>query len=172
MELENTARMRKQVLFCHPEAALRKSGEITDGVLEILRDSWFPPFCGQLLPRRSDDIYVSPANRRFNLRTGDTISGKDSPAERRVNAYFALLRKLTKLTTTNRKTPVTKSSLKNLTRCTQTLVCVWACAILPDLTARVLDLKASPIGRGQRGLIVAPPRRVKPCCCRTSRHHV
>lgn len=37
-----------------------------------------------------------------------------------------------------------------------------------DLTARVLDL-ASPIGRGQRGLIVAPPKAVKPCCCRTSR---
>lgn len=164
MKLENMARARKQDIIFSILKAHAKSGEdiFGDGVLEILQDGF-----GFLRSNDSsylagpDDIYVSPSQiRRFNLRTGDTISGKIRPPKDG-ERYFALL-KINEVNFDRPENARNKILFENLTplHANERLVMERGNGSTEDITARVLDL-ASPIGRGQRGLIVAPPKAGK-----------
>ncbi|MBM4294698.1 MAG: transcription termination factor Rho [Deltaproteobacteria bacterium] len=161
LSVEGAAGMRKQeLIFAILQAQVEKNGMISGGgVLEILPDGFgflrAPDY--NYLPG-PDDIYVSPSQiRRFNLRTGDTIAGQVRPPKEG-ERYFALL----KVETVNFEDPSVardKILFDNLT------------PLYPDerlkletdpdnYSARVMDLM-TPIGMGQRGLIVAAPRTGK-----------
>jgi transcription termination factor Rho len=161
MKIEGAAGMRRQdLIFAILQAHVNKNGAIYgEGVLETLPDGFgflrAPDYNYLSGP---DDIYVSPSQiRRFNLRTGDTVAGQiRSPKES--ERYFALL----KVEEVNQDSPeVSRNKIlfDNLT------------PIFPDerftlerepdnYSMRVMDL-ITPIGKGQRGLIVAPPRTGK-----------
>ena len=161
LSVEGAAGMRKQdLIFAILQAQVEKNGVISGGgVLEILPDG-FGFLRAQdynYLPG-PDDIYVSPSQiRRFNLRTGDTIAGQIRPPKEG-ERYFALL----KVETVNFEDPAVardKILFDNLT------------PLYPDqrlqletdpdnYSARIMDLM-TPIGMGQRGLIVAAPRTGK-----------
>ncbi len=162
--LENLARLHKKDIIFAILKAHAKSGEdiFGDGVLEILQDGFgFLRSADSSYLAGPDDIYVSPSQvRRFNLRTGDTISGKIRPPKEG-ERYFALL----KVDTVNYDRPENarnKILFENLTPLhpTKRLRLERGNGSTEDITARVLDL-ASPIGKGQRGLIVAPPKAGK-----------
>jgi len=144
-----------------------------DGVLEILQDGF-----GFLRSPESnylpgpDDIYVSPSQvRRFGLRTGDTVEGQiRSPKEG--ERYFALL----KVNTINFDQPDKirhRINFDNLTPLypEQRLTIELEDPTKKDLTTRVIDL-ISPLGKGQRGLIVAPPRTGKTVMLQNIAHAV
>jgi len=164
MGVENTARMRKQdIIFAILKAHALKGEDIHgDGVLEVLTDGFGFLRSGEgSYLAGPDDIYVSPSQiRRFGLRSGDTISGKiRSPKDS--ERYFALL----KVDQINYDTPDSakrKILFENLTPlfASQRLVMEQGNGSTEDLTARVVDLCA-PFGRGQRGLIVSPPKAGK-----------
>ncbi|MCR3755265.1 MAG: transcription termination factor Rho [Candidatus Westeberhardia cardiocondylae] len=164
MGLENLARMRKQDIIFSILKQHAKSGEdiFGDGVLEILQDGFgFLRFSDSYYLAGPDDIYVSPSQiRRFNLRTGDTISGKIRPPKEG-ERYFALL-KVNEVNYERPENAKNKILFENLTPlyANSRLRMERGNGSTEDLTARVLDL-ASPIGRGQRGLIVAPPKAGK-----------
>ena len=108
-----------------------------------------------------DDIYVSPSQiRRFNLRTGDTIAGKIRPPKDG-ERYFAML-KVSEINTDRPENAKTKILFENLTPLfpTERMIMEVGNGSTEDITARVIDLVA-PIGKGQRGLIVAPPKAGK-----------
>ena len=161
LSVEGAAGMRKQeLIFAILQAQVEKNGVISGGgVLEILPDG-FGFLRAQdynYLPG-PDDIYVSPSQiRRFNLRTGDTIAGQIRPPKEG-ERYFALL----KVETVNFEDPSVardKILFDNLTPLypDQRLELETS----PDnFSARVMDLM-TPIGMGQRGLIVAAPRTGK-----------
>ncbi len=162
--LSNLARMRKQDIIFSILKQHSKSGEniFGNGVLEILQDGFgFLRSSDSSYLAGPDDIYVSPSQiRRFNLRTGDTISGRIRPPKE-TERYFALL----KVDTINYDKPEnTRSKIlfENLTplHTNSRLYMERGNGSQEDITARVLDL-AAPIGRGQRGLIVAPPKAGK-----------
>ena len=164
MGLENLARLHKKDIIFAILKAHAKSGEdiFGDGVLEILQDGFgFLRSADSSYLAGPDDIYVSPSQvRRFNLRTCDTISGKIRPPKEG-ERYFALL----KVDTVNYDRPENarnKILFENLTPLhpTKRLRLERGNGSTEDITARVLDL-ASPIGKGQRGLIVAPPKAGK-----------
>jgi transcription termination factor Rho len=164
MGLENLARLHKKDIIFAILKAHAKSGEdiFGDGVLEILQDGFgFLRSADSSYLAGPDDIYVSPSQvRRFNLRTGDTISGKIRPPKEG-ERYFALL----KVDTVNYDRPENarnKILFENLTPLhpTKRMRLERGNGSTEDITARVLDL-ASPIGKGQRGLIVAPPKAGK-----------
>ncbi len=164
MGLENMARSRKQDIIFAILKRHAKSGEDIsgDGVLEILQDGFGflrSADCSYLAG--PDDIYVSPSQiRRFNLRTGDTISGKIRPPKEG-ERYFALL-KVNDINFTKPENSRNKVLFENLTPLfpNQRLVLQAGNGATEDLTGRVIDLVA-PIGKGQRGLIVAPPKAGK-----------
>ncbi len=164
MGLENLARMRKQDIIFAILKQHSKSGEdiFGDGVLEILQDGFgFLRSADSSYLAGPDDIYVSPSQiRRFNLRTGDTISGKIRPPKEG-ERYFALL-KVNEVNYDKPENARNKILFENLTplHANSRLRMERGNGSTEDLTARVLDL-ASPIGRGQRGLIVAPPKAGK-----------
>ena len=164
MGLENLARMRKQDIIFAILKQHAKSGEdiFGDGVLEILQDGFgFLRSADSSYLAGPDDIYVSPSQiRRFNLRTGDTISGKIRPPKEG-ERYFALL-KVNEVNFDKPENARNKILFENLTplHANSRLRMERGNGSTEDLTARVLDL-ASPIGRGQRGLIVAPPKAGK-----------
>jgi transcription termination factor Rho len=164
MNLENMARARKQDIIFSILKTHAKSGEdiFGDGVLEILQDGFgFLRSAGASFLAGPDDIYVSPSQiRRFNLRTGDTISGKIRPPKDS-ERYFALL-KIKEVNFDKPENSRNKILFENLTplHANERLVMERGNGSTEDITARVLDL-ASPIGRGQRGLIVAPPKAGK-----------
>jgi transcription termination factor Rho len=161
LSIEGASGMRKQdLIFALLQAELEKNGQIYgEGVLEILPDGFgflrAPDY--NYLPG-PDDIYISPSQiRRFNLRTGDTVSGQIRPPKES-ERYFALL----KVESVNFEDPEearNKILFDNLTplypqekfllETTQDV-----------LSARIMDL-LTPIGKGQRGLIVSPPRAGK-----------
>ncbi len=162
--LENLARMRKQDIIFSILKQHCKGGEdiFGNGVLEILQDGFgFLRSSDSSYLAGPDDIYVSPSQiRKFNLRTGDTISGKIRPPKK-TERYFALL----KINTVNYDKPdniKNKILFENLTplHTNYRLYMEIGNGSKEDITCRVLDL-ASPIGRGQRGLIVAPPKAGK-----------
>ena len=164
MGLENLARVRKQDIIFAILKQHSKSGEdiFGDGVLEILQDGFgFLRSADSSYLAGPDDIYVSPSQiRRFNLRTGDTISGKIRPPKEG-ERYFALL-KVNEVNYDKPENARNKILFENLTplHANSRLRMERGNGSTEDLTARVLDL-ASPIGRGQRGLIVAPPKAGK-----------
>ena len=162
--IENMARSRKQdVIFSLLKRHAKSGEEISgDGVLEILQDGFgFLRSADASYLAGPDDIYVSPSQiRRFNLRTGDTIVGKIRPPKEG-ERYFALL----KVDTINYDRPENaknKILFENLTPLFPNVRMKMEAGngSTEDLTGRVIDLCA-PIGKGQRGLIVAPPKAGK-----------
>ena len=164
MGLENMARARKQDIIFSILKTHAKGGEdiFGDGVLEILQDGFgFLRSADSSYLAGPDDIYVSPRQiRRFNLRTGDTIAGKIRPPKDS-ERYFALL-KIREVNFDKPENSRNKILFENLTplHAADRLRMERGNGSTEDITARVLDL-ASPIGRGQRGLIVAPPKAGK-----------
>lgn len=164
MGLDNVTRTRKQDLIFTILKRHAKSGEdiYGDGVLEILQDGFgFLRSASSSYLAGPDDIYVSPSQiRRFNLRTGDTIAGKIRPPKEG-ERYFALL-KIDSINEENNESSRNKILFENLTPLfpDDALPLETGNGSTEDLTGRVLDL-ISPIGKGQRGLIVAPPKAGK-----------
>ena len=162
--LDNVARSRKQDIIFSILKRHAKSGEdiYGDGVLEILQDGFGflrSSDCSYLAG--PDDIYVSPSQiRRFNLRTGDTIAGKIRPPKEG-ERYFALL-KVSDVNFTGPEQSKNKVLFENLTPLfpNERLILEAGNGSTEDLTGRIIDLCA-PIGKGQRGLVVAPPKAGK-----------
>jgi len=164
MGLENMARSRKQDIIFSILKAHARSGEdiYGDGVLEILQDGFgFLRSADSSYLAGPDDIYVSPSQiRRFNLRTGDSISGLIRPPKDG-ERYFALL-KVGEINFDSPESAKHKVLFENLTPLhpTKRLKLERGTGSTEDLTARVIDLVA-PIGKGQRGLIISPPKAGK-----------
>jgi transcription termination factor Rho len=164
MGLESLARSRKQDIIFNILKRHAKSGEDIsgDGVLEILVDGFgFLRSADSSYLAGPDDIYVSPSQiRRFNLRTGDTISGKIRPPKEG-ERYFALL-KVNEINFDRPENSRNKILFENLTPLfpDERLHLEAGNGSTEDLTGRIIDLIA-PIGKGQRGLIVAPPKAGK-----------
>jgi transcription termination factor Rho len=141
-----------------------KGGEsiFGDGTLEILQDGFgFLRSPDSSYLAGPDDIYVSPSQiRRFNLRTGDSVSGKIRPPKDS-ERYFALL-KVDQINFTDPSESKKKILFENLTPLfpDEPLALEAGNGSTEDLTARIIDLTA-PIGKGQRGLIVSPPKAGK-----------
>ncbi|MCG8126062.1 MAG: transcription termination factor Rho, partial [Candidatus Thiodiazotropha taylori] len=141
-----------------------KKGEsiFGDGVLEILQDGFgFLRSADSSYLAGPDDIYVSPSQiRRFSLRTGDTISGKIRPPKDG-ERYFALL-KVDKINYDKPENAKSKILFENFTPlfANQRFHLEIGNGSTEDITARTIDLCA-PIGKGQRGLIVSPPKAGK-----------
>jgi len=162
--VENLARSRKQDIIFSILKAHAKLGEdiYGDGVLEILQDGFgFLRSSDSSYLAGPDDIYVSPSQiRRFNLRTGDTVSGLIRPPKEG-ERYFALLM----VGQINHDAPENARSkvlFENLTPLfpKDRLTLEQGNGSTEDLTARIIDMVA-PIGKGQRGLIVSPPKAGK-----------
>ncbi len=164
MGLENLARSRKQDIIFSILKAHARSGEdiYGDGVLEILQDGFgFLRSADSSYLAGPDDIYVSPSQiRRFNLRTGDTISGLIRPPKDG-ERYFALL-KVGEINFDSPESAKHKVLFENLTPLhpTNRIKLERGNGSSEDLTARIIDLVA-PIGKGQRGLIISPPKAGK-----------
>ena len=162
--LENLARSRKQdIIFAVLKAHARNGENIYgDGVLEILQDGFgFLRSSDSSYMAGPDDIYVSPSQiRRFNLRTGDTVSGLIRPPKDG-ERYFALL-KDGQINFEPPENTRSKVLFENLTPLfpRDRLKLEQGNGSKEDLTARIIDLVA-PIGKGQRGLIVSPPKAGK-----------
>ncbi len=162
--IDNAARSRKQdIIFSLLKAQAKKGEHIYGGgVLEILQDGFgFLRSADSSYLAGPDDIYVSPSQiRRFNLRTGDTITGKIRPPKEG-ERYFALL-KVDQINYDKPENAKTKVLFENLTplHAHERLGMERGNGSTEDITARVIDI-ASPIGKGQRGLIVSPPKAGK-----------
>ena len=164
MGLDGLGRMRKQeIIFSLLKARAKRGEDIEgDGVLEILQDGFgFLRFADSSYLAGPDDIYVSPSQiRRFGLRTGDTVSGKIRPPKDG-ERYFALL-KVDQLNLDKPENARNKILFENLTPLfpEARFTLEQGNGSTEDLTARIIDL-AAPIGKGQRGLIVSPPKAGK-----------
>ncbi len=175
LEIENVGRMRKQELMFAIIKKRAKAGEqvFADGVLEILPDGFgFLRSPDTSYTASTDDIYISPSQvRRFNLHTGDMIEGEvrtPKDGER----YFAL----TKLDSVNGGSPEQnkhKVLFENLTPLfpTQQLRLEREIKGEENITGRIIDIIA-PIGRGQRALIVAPPKSGKTMMMQSIAHAI
>jgi transcription termination factor Rho len=164
LEIENTGRMRKQELMFAIIKKRAKTGEqiYADGVLEVLPDGFgFLRAPDTSYTASTDDIYISPSQiRRFNLHTGDMIEGEvriPKDGER----YFAL-NKLDKINGLPPEDNKHKIMFENLTPLFPKEQMRLERDIKSDenITGRIIDIIA-PIGRGQRALIVAPPKSGK-----------
>ncbi|RDE18195.1 transcription termination factor Rho [Motiliproteus coralliicola] len=164
MGLDNLARSRKQDVIFSILKKHAKSGEdiYGDGVLEILQDGFgFLRSADSSYLAGPDDIYVSPSQiRRFNLRKGDSISGKIRPPKDG-ERYFAML-KVDEINFDRPERAKNKILFENLTPlfAQKRLRLELGNGSTEDLTARVIDL-ICPIGKGQRALIVSPPKAGK-----------
>ncbi len=162
--VDGMSRARKQdIIFAILKAAAKEKEDIYgDGVLEILQDGFgFLRSSDSNYIAGADDIYVSPSQiRRFGLRTGDTVAGKiRTPKDN--ERYFALL----KVDTINYEPPENarnKILFENLTPLhpDERMRMERGNGSTEDITARIIDIVA-PIGKGQRGLIIAPPKAGK-----------
>ncbi|HKY69865.1 MAG TPA: transcription termination factor Rho, partial [Gammaproteobacteria bacterium] len=175
MGIENIARLRKQDLIFAILKAHAKTGEdiYGDGVLELLQDGFgFLRSSKYSYLPGPDDIYVSPSQiRRFGLRTGDTVSGKIRPPKDG-ERYFALL----KVDEINFEPPDqtrTKLLFENLTplHAEEKIHLEVGNGSTEDITARIIDL-VSPVGKGQRGLIVSPPKAGKTMILQNIAHSI
>jgi len=162
--IEGANRLRKQELIYALLKNQGKKGETIfgDGVLEILPDGFgFLRAPEESYLASTDDIYISPSQvRRFNLRSGDTIEGEiRSPKEG--ERYFALV-KVDKVNGESPEAAKHKILFENLTPLHPTEHMLIERDIRSDenITSRVIDMIA-PIGKGQRGLIVSPPKAGK-----------
>tara|TARA_B100000242_G_scaffold242668_1_gene182813 strand:- start:887 stop:2149 length:1263 start_codon:yes stop_codon:yes gene_type:complete len=164
MGLENVGRSRKQEVIAAIVRKLAKNGEdiYGDGTLEILQDGFgFLRSPDSSYLAGPDDIYVSPSQvRRFNLRTGDSIAGKIRPPKDG-ERYFALL-KVDEINFSEVNNKTHKVLFENLTPLfpDERLQLERGNGSTEDLTARIVDLVA-PIGKGQRALVVSPPKAGK-----------
>ncbi len=164
MGLDNISRTRKQDIIFVILKKHAKNGEdiYGDGVLEILQDGFgFLRSADSSYLAGPDDIYVSPSQiRRFSLRTGDTVAGKIRPPKEG-ERYFALL-KISDINFSKPENARNKILFENLTPLfpDERLKLEIGNGSTEDLSARVMDLVA-PIGKGQRGLIVSPPKAGK-----------
>ena len=175
LEIENVGRMRKQELMFAIIKKRAKAGEqvFADGVLEILPDGFgFLRSPDTSYTASTDDIYISPSQvRRFNLHTGDMIEGEvriPKDGER----YFAL----TKLDKVNGGPPEQnkhKVMFENLTPLfpKQQMRLERDIKGEENITGRIIDIIA-PIGRGQRALIVAPPKSGKTMMMQSIAHAI
>lgn len=173
--IENTARLgKKEIIFNLLKLCARTGEDIFgEGVIEILPDGFgFLRSADSSYLAGPDDIYVSPSQvRRFNLRTGDSISGKIRPPKEG-ERYFALL----KVDTVNFESPEkarNKILFENLTPIfpEERMRLELGNGSKEDITARVIDLTA-PIGKGQRALIVAPPKAGKTVLLQNVAHSI
>ncbi|MBY0452497.1 MAG: transcription termination factor Rho, partial [Bdellovibrionaceae bacterium] len=164
LNIQNIGRSKRQdFIFAILKEQAKKEQDITgSGVLEILQDGFgFLRSSEGSYLAGPDDIYVSPSQiRRFNLRTGDSVIGKIRPPKEG-ERYFALL----KVSTINGDDPDSardKILFENLTPlfAEERLRVECGNGSTEDITARVIDL-ISPMGKGQRGLIVSPPKAGK-----------
>ena len=162
LKVEGASGMVKQeLIFSLLQAQTAKNGLIYgEGVLEILPDGFgflrAPDY--SYLPG-PDDIYISPSQiRRFNLRTGDTVSGQIRPPKD-TERYFAML-KVEAVNFENPEVAREKIIFDNLTPLYPEERIKLEKNNPEDLSARIMDL-LTPIGKGQRGLIVSPPRTGK-----------
>ncbi|MDH1702498.1 transcription termination factor Rho [Comamonas terrigena] len=175
LEIENVGRMRKQELMFAIIKKRAKAGEqvFADGVLEILPDGFgFLRSPDTSYTASTDDIYISPSQvRRFNLHTGDMIEGEvriPKDGER----YFAL----TKLDKVNGNSPESnkhKVMFENLTPLfpKEQMRLERDIKGEENITGRIIDIIA-PIGRGQRALIVAPPKSGKTMMMQSIAHAI
>ncbi len=173
--IENISRARKQEVIYAILKKQAKSGEdiFGDGVLETLQDGFgFLRTPGSSYLAGPDDIYVSPSQiRRFSLRTGDTISGKIRPPKDN-ERYFAML-KVEKINFEQPENAKNKILFSNLTPlfANKRFILEQGNGTSEDLTGRVIDLIA-PIGKGQRGLIVSPPKAGKTMILQSLAHAI
>ena len=162
--IDNVARQRKQdMIFSILKAHSRKGENIFGGgVLEILQDGFgFLRSADSSYLAGPDDIYVSPSQiRRFSLRTGDTIFGKIRPPKEG-ERYFALL-KVDEINFGPPEQAKNKVLFENLTplHANERMTMERGNGSTEDITARIIDI-AAPIGKGQRGLLVSPPKAGK-----------
>ena len=164
LEIENANRLRKQELMFAILKRMAKTGEsiFGDGVLEVLPDGFgFLRSPQESYLASPDDIYISPSQiRRFNLHTGDMIEGEvrtPKDGER----YFALV-KVDKINGEGPESSKNKILFENLTALHPDKVMILERDIKSEenITGRIIDMVA-PVGKGQRGLIVAPPKSGK-----------
>lgn len=173
--IENISRTRKQEVIFSILKKQAKSGEdiYGDGVIEILQDGFgFLRTPGSSYLAGPDDIYVSPSQiRRFSLRTGDTISGKIRPPKDN-ERYFAML-KVEKINFEAPENAKHKILFSNLTPLfpNKRFIMERGDGSSEDLTGRIIDL-ISPIGKGQRGLIVSPPKAGKTMILQSLAHAI
>jgi len=164
MGIEHVSRSRKQdIIFAVLKKHAKSCEDIYgDGILEILQDGFgFLRSATSSYLAGPDDIYVSPSQiRRFNLRKGDTVAGKIRPPKEG-ERYFAML-KVSEINNDKPENVKNKTLFENLTPLfpDDALVLEVGNGSSDDLASRVIDLVA-PIGKGQRGLIVAPPKAGK-----------
>ena len=164
MNIENLARARRQdITFAMLKAHAADNNPIYgEGVLEILQDGFgFLRSADSSYLAGPDDVYVSPTQiRRFNLHTGDTVAGSVRPPKDS-ERYFALL-KVAEINFEEPENVRSKVLFENLTPYfpEERFKLEQGTGSLEDLTARIIDL-AAPIGKGQRGLIVSPPKAGK-----------
>src|SRR3990167_7952027 len=175
LKIEHVSRIRKQDIIFNVLKAHAKKGEdiFGDGVLEILQDGFgFLRSADSSYLAGPDDIYVSPSQiRRFNLRTGDTVSGKIRPPKEG-ERYFALLQ-VNDINFEKPESSRNKILFENLTPLfpDEHLRMEIGNGSTEDITARVIDLTA-PIGKGQRGLIVSPPKAGKTMMLQNIAHSI
>ena len=175
MGIDGLARSRRQdIIFAILKAQAKKGEEIeSEGVLEILQDGFgFLRSADSSYLAGPDDIYVSPSQiRRFNLRTGDTVAGRIRPPKDG-ERYFALL----KVNQINYEPPEAakhKILFENLTPlfANERLPMEIGNGSTEDITPRIIELVA-PIGKGQRGMIVSPPKAGKTMMLQNIAHSI
>ena len=175
MGIDGMARSRKQdIIFGILKAHARNGEDIFgDGVLEILQDGFgFLRSADSSYLAGPDDIYVSPSQiRRFSLRTGDTISGKIRPPKEG-ERYFALL-KVDQINFDKPEAAKSKVLFENLTPLfpNERLKLEIGNGATEDITPRIIDLM-SPVGKGQRALIVSPPKAGKTMMLQSIAHSI
>ena len=163
MGIEGTRSRKQDVIFSILKSRAKNGEDIFgDGVLEILQDGFgFLRSADSSYLAGPDDIYVSPSQiRRFGLRTGDTVSGKIRPPKDG-ERYFALL-KVNEINHEKPENAKSKVLFENLTPLhpNERMMLELGNGSTEDITPRIIDL-AAPIGKGQRGLIVSPPKAGK-----------
>ncbi len=175
MGIENMARSRRQdLIFAILKSHAKKGEDIHSvGVLEILQDGFgFLRSADSSYLAGPDDIYVSPSQiRRFSLRTGDTVAGKIRPPKEG-ERYFALL-KVSEINFESPEVAKSKVLFENLTPlfANERLNLELGNGSTEDVTARIIEL-VSPIGKGQRGMIVSPPKAGKTMMLQSIAHSI
>lgn len=173
--IDDVARTRKQdIIFAILKAHAKRGEEIYgNGVLEILQDGFgFLRSADSSYLAGPDDLYVSPSQiRKFSLRTGDDIHGRIRPPKE-VERYFALL-KVDEINFEPPEITRNKIAFENLTplHANERFVMEVGNGSTEDITSRVIDL-VSPIGKGQRGLIVSPPKAGKTMMLQNIAHSI
>ncbi len=175
MGIDGIARSRRQdIIFAILKAKAKKGEQIeSEGVLEILQDGFgFLRSPDSSYLAGPDDIYVSPSQiRRFNLRTGDTVAGRIRPPKEG-ERYFALL-KVGKINFEPPENARHKILFENLTPlfANERLPMEIGNGSTEDITPRIIEL-VSPIGKGQRGMIVSPPKAGKTMMLQNIAHSI